>query len=68
MVRVIIAFDLMNEGDTYEAESGDGRTQSLINSGYIVPIFDIDEIMKVQNESELGADEEKPPRGKARTR
>jgi len=68
MVRVVIAFDLMNENDTYEVESGDGRTRSLIESGYIVPVFDIDEIMKVQNESELGRDEEKSPRGKARTR
>jgi hypothetical protein len=52
-VKVVISFDLMSEGEVMTIEYDDDRMQSLIDSGYLIPLDDF-----MLNEDESNFDDE----------
>lgn len=53
LVKVAIAFGLMNQGEVYEADIDDDNTKHLLSVGYLVQMDSPEKFFVAQPESEI---------------
>lgn len=53
LVKVEVAFDLMNKNDVYEANVEDARTKRLLEVGYLSLVEGSEQLLVAQDESDL---------------
>lgn len=53
LVRVDIAFGLMNKNDVYEADINDDKTSKMLQVGYLSLVETPEDLLLAQDESEL---------------